>query len=276
MVQGIEYKEGRGMITMAKQTESVLKLERVSKLYDGATPFLALDEVSLEIMKGELVSIIGPSGSGKSTLLHMLGCLDRPTGGEIFVGGKEISKMGDDEIADVRRDTIGFVFQSFNLASTLSVFKNVELPLMISNMPKAERQKVVSRNLQLVGLTDKAGNLPSQLSGGQKQRVAIARALANSPKILLADEPTGNLDSHSSKEIIDNMVRLCRDEGITVIIVTHDPNIAERTDRMVRIMDGKIESDTDESKRSRKGTVSMLYGKADEGAGKKEARRREK
>ena len=261
---------------MAKQAETVLKLEKVSKLYAGATPFLALDEVSLEIMKGELVSIIGPSGSGKSTLLHLLGCLDRPSSGEISIGGREISKMNDDAIADVRRDTIGFVFQSFNLAPTLSVFKNVELPLMISDMPKAERQKVVSRNLELVGLTEKSGNLPSQLSGGQKQRVAIARALANSPKIILADEPTGNLDSKSSKEIIDNMVRLCREEGITVIIVTHDPNIAERTDRMVRIMDGKIESDTDERKRSREGTTRMLYGKAEGGDGsvKREARRR--
>ena len=152
---------------MNKVPETVLKLEHVSKLYDGATPFLALDNVSLEIMKGELVSIIGPSGSGKSTLLHMLGCLDRPTSGEISVGGREISKMGDDAVADVRRDMIGFVFQSFNLASTLSVFKNVELPLMISDMPKAERQKVVSRNLELVGLTEKSGNLPSQLSGGR-------------------------------------------------------------------------------------------------------------
>jgi len=259
---------------MDRHHETVLKLEKVSKLYEGATPFLALDSVSLEIMKGELVSIIGPSGSGKSTLLHLLGCLDRPSSGEISIGGRGISGMNDDSVADVRRDMIGFVFQSFNLAPTLSVFKNVELPLMISDMPKAERQKVVWRNLELVGLTDKANNLPSQLSGGQKQRVAIARALANSPKIILADEPTGNLDSKSSKEIIDNMVRLCRDERITVIIVTHDPNIAERTDRMVRIMDGKIESDTDERKRSREGTVNMLYGTAGNGAGKKEARRR--
>ena len=258
-----------------KQAEAVLKLEKVSKLYDGAIPFLALDSVSLEIMKGELVSVIGPSGSGKSTLLHMLGCLDRPTSGEISIDGREISKMNDDAVADVRRDAIGFVFQTFNLAPTLSVFKNVELPLMISGRPKAERQKVVWRNLAAVGLTDKAASLPSQLSGGQKQRVAIARALANSPKIILADEPTGNLDSKSSKDIIDNVVRLCREEGITVIIVTHDPNIAGRTDRMIRIMDGKIESDTDGRKRSREGTIRMLYGKKNgSGAGRKTARRR--
>ncbi|MFA5930045.1 MAG: ABC transporter ATP-binding protein [Candidatus Micrarchaeia archaeon] len=223
--------------------ESVLRLDNVSKLYDGATPFLALDGISLDIARGELVSIIGPSGSGKSTLLHLLGCLDKPTRGEIFLDGRPISGMGNDEIADARRDTIGFVFQAFNLAPTLTVFKNVELPLMIKGMHKAERAKIVERNLKAVGLTDKKDSLPSQLSGGQKQRVAIARALANSPKIILADEPTGNLDSHSSEEIIGNVVRLCREDGITVIIVTHDPKIAGRTDRMIRIMDGKVESD---------------------------------
>ncbi|MFA6328550.1 MAG: ABC transporter ATP-binding protein [Candidatus Micrarchaeia archaeon] len=241
---------------MGKTDESVLRLENISKLYGGETPFLALDSVSLDIERGELVSIIGPSGSGKSTLLHMLGCLDRPTGGEIFIDGRAISKMGDDEIADVRRDTIGFVFQAFNLAPTLTVFKNVELPLMIRNMPKAERKIIVDGNLAAVGLTDKVNNLPSQLSGGQKQRVAIARALANSPKIILADEPTGNLDSKSSSEVMDHIIGLCRKHGITVILVTHDPLIAARTDRVVRIMDGKIESDREREnvKKGRKST----------------------
>ena len=228
---------------MGKAAEPVLRLENISKLYEGVTPFLALDSVSLEIGGGELLSIIGPSGSGKSTLLHMLGCLDRPTGGEIFIDGKAISKMGNDEVADVRRDTIGFVFQAFNLAPTLTVFKNVELPLMIRGVPKAEREKIVDRNLAAVGLTDKRNNLPSQLSGGQKQRVAIARALANSPKIILADEPTGNLDSKSSSEVMDHIIGLCRHHGITVILVTHDAQIAARTDREVRIMDGRVESD---------------------------------
>lgn len=237
------------MLHTNKQPQEVLTLEGVSKLYDGATPFLALDDVSLKIHGGELLAIIGPSGSGKSTLLHLLGCLDRPTSGEIFVDGKAISKMSDDEVADVRRDTIGFVFQAFNLASTLTVFKNVELPLMIRGVPKAERTGIVERNLETVGLMDKRNSLPSQLSGGQKQRVAIARALANSPKIILADEPTGNLDSKSSSEVMDHIIGLCRNSGITVILVTHDPNIAGRTDRIVRIMDGKIESDTDTRKK---------------------------
>ncbi len=224
--------------------ESVLKLENVSKLYDGATPFLALDRVSLDIGKGELVSIMGPSGSGKSTLLHLLGCLDRPTSGEICLGGKAISRMSDDEVADVRRDTIGFVFQAFNLAPTLSVFKNVELPLMIRGMPKAERQERTIRNLGAVGLLDKKDSMPSQLSGGQKQRVAIARALSNEPKIILADEPTGNLDSVTSEEIIKTMFSLQKNQGITVIIVTHDSSLAARTARIVAIKDGKIEKDS--------------------------------
>lgn len=224
--------------------ESVLKLVDVTKIYEGATPFLALDKINVDIRRGELVSIVGPSGSGKSTLLHLLGCLDRPTSGEIFIDGKPLSKMNDDSVADIRRDTIGFVFQAFNLAPTLTVFKNAELPLMIRNTPKAEREARTRKNLEAVGLSDKAGNLPSQLSGGQKQRVAIARALSNEPKIILADEPTGNLDSKTSKEIMAKIIALSRDRGITVILVTHDSELAKQTDRIVRIMDGKIESDT--------------------------------
>ncbi len=222
----------------------VLRLENISKLYDGETPFLALDRINLDIAHGELVAIIGPSGSGKSTLLHMLGCLDRPTGGEMYVEGVPLSKMNDEEVAVIRRDTLGFVFQAFNLAPTLNVFKNVELPLMISGADKAERMRKVGRHLEEVGLTDKQKNMPSQLSGGQKQRVAIARALANDPRIILADEPTGNLDSKSGEEIMAHIIGLCRNGGITVILVTHDPYIASRADRIIKIRDGRIESDT--------------------------------
>ena len=228
---------------MAK-TEPVLRLENVSKLYDGETPFLALDRINIDIAAGELIAIIGPSGSGKSTLLHMLGCLDRPTGGEIYVSGVPLSKMNDEEVAVIRRDTLGFVFQAFNLAPTMTVFKNVELPLMISGADKVERMKKVEEHLKEVGLLDKRGSLPSQLSGGQKQRVAIARALANDPKIILADEPTGNLDSKSGEEIMAHIIGLCRNNGITVILVTHDPQIAARADRVVKIKDGRVESDT--------------------------------
>jgi putative ABC transport system ATP-binding protein len=222
----------------------VLRLDKVSKIYGGSAPFVALDNIDLEIFPGELVAIVGPSGSGKSTMLHMLGCLDRPTSGDIIVDGQMISKLKDDQIADIRRDNIGFVFQSFNLAPTLSVLKNVELPLMISGVQKIERTEMTRRNLEAVNLLDKEGNLPSQLSGGQKQRVAIARALANNPKIILADEPTGNLDSVTSSEIMDYIIRLCRNSGITVILVTHDLKLAGQADRIVRIRDGKIESDT--------------------------------
>lgn len=222
---------------------AVLRLEGVSKLYGGETPFLALDKVSLDISEGELIAVVGPSGSGKSTLLHMLGCLDPPTSGEIRVNGGRLSDLNDDEVADLRRETIGFVFQAFNLAPTLSVYKNVELPLAIRGMPRKERERQVNENLAAVGLSDKAGSFPSQLSGGQKQRAAIARALANEPKIVLADEPTGNLDSKSSEEVISHIISLCRKRKITVIIVTHDPAIARKCDRVVSIMDGKIVSD---------------------------------
>ena len=227
----------------AMKQQLIMKLTGVSKLYDGETPFLALDKVSLDIHEGELMAIVGPSGSGKSTLLHMLGCLDTPTGGEIEVCGKKISQLNDDAVADIRRDTIGFVFQAFNLAPTLTVFKNVELPLMIGGLPKVEREKLAMKNLADVGLLDKAGSRPSQLSGGEKQRAAIARALANSPKIILADEPTGNLDSKSSEEVMRHIISLCRKQGITVIIVTHDHQLAQKADRVVSIRDGRIESD---------------------------------
>ncbi len=221
----------------------VLKLENVSKLYDGATPVLALDNINFEIAKGEFVAITGPSGSGKSTMLHLLGCLDRPSKGEIYIAGRPISRMSDNQVADIRRDELGFVFQAFNLAPTLTVFQNVELPMMIKNVPKAEREKEARRNLAAVGLASKLNNMPSQLSGGEKQRVAIARALANRPKIILADEPTGNLDSKSSRLVMDQIEALCRDRGITIILITHEHNLAVDADRIIHLKDGRIESD---------------------------------
>ena len=234
---------------MPTHIESVLRMQNVSKEYTGESPCLALDKVSLEILPGELVSIIGPSGSGKSTMLHLLGCLDKPTGGEIFLDGRPVSKMNDDELADARLYTIGFVAQAFNLAPTLDVFKNVELPLLIREVEPEARKKIVEKNLSVVGLSDKARSMPSQLSGGQKQRVAIGRALVNDPKIILADEPTGNLDSKSGAEIIHFIIHLCKSRGITVIFVTHDPEIATKTNRIIRIIDGRIESDVRNKRR---------------------------
>lgn len=229
---------------MRSSPASVLRLENVVKIYEGDPPFEALHGMTLDIHAGEKISIIGPSGSGKSTLLHLLGCLDTPTRGEMYLDGKPVSSMSEDELAKARRDTIGFIFQAFNLAPTLNVFKNVELPLVIRGVEPNERKKIVDRNLAAVGLSDKAYNMPSQLSGGQKQRVAIARSLVNGPKILLADEPTGNLDSKSSDDVIQFILELCAARGITIIFVTHDPRVAAHTPRKVHILDGNIESDT--------------------------------
>jgi putative ABC transport system ATP-binding protein len=224
--------------------KTVLKLVDVSKEYDGSTPFRALRDVSLEIEEGEFVSIVGPSGSGKSTLLHILGCLDKPSSGEMYLDGVKVSTLNDDALADIRCEKIGFVFQAFNLAPTLNVFKNVELPLIIQGMDEGERKKIVEKHLSLVGLSDKRNSLPSQLSGGEKQRLAIARALATSPKIILADEPTGNLDSKSGKTVLDFIADLHRERGITVILVTHDPNVAAYAERTIRIEDGGVKKET--------------------------------
>jgi putative ABC transport system ATP-binding protein len=224
--------------------KEVLKLVEVCKEYDGATPFQALKDLSLEIDEGEFVSIVGPSGSGKSTLLHILGCLDKPTSGEMYLDEVKVSTLGDDALADIRRDKIGFVFQAFNLAPTLNVFQNVELPLMIREMDAGERKKSVDRLLALVGLGNKTRNMAPQLSGGEKQRVAIARALANDPSILLADEPTGNLDSKSGKDVMDLFSRLWTDEGMTVVLITHEPQVAAYGNRILYLRDGQIEKDT--------------------------------
>ncbi|NYZ75977.1 ABC transporter ATP-binding protein [Candidatus Micrarchaeota archaeon] len=228
---------------MPTHEEPVLQMQDVSMEYKGESPCLALDKVNLKIFPGELISIAGPSGSGKSTMLHMLGCLDKPTGGEIFLDGRPVSRMNDNELADARLYKIGFVAQAFNLAPTLDVFKNVELPLIIREVEAKARKKIVEKNLSVVDLSDKARSMPSQLSGGQKQRVAIARALVNEPKILLADEPTGNLDSKSGADIIRFIIDLCKSRGITVIFVTHDTKIATQTNRIIRMLDGRIESD---------------------------------
>ena len=225
--------------------QATIEIKEATKEYEteGAR-YQALKGVSLRIEKGEFVSIVGPSGSGKSTLLHLLGCLDTPTSGEIYLDGTMVSSMSGDELAEARNRKIGFVFQAFNLAPTLTVFKNVELPLMISEMEEGQREQIVMRCLSIVGLTPKVHNKPSQLSGGERQRVAIARALANGPEMILADEPTGNLDSKSGKDVMDFLSGLWKEHGLTVVIVTHEPVVAAYSQRTIHLRDGRIENET--------------------------------
>jgi len=204
------------------------------------TEFTALKSINLTISEGDFVSIAGPSGSGKSTLLNMISCLDSPTAGEVYIEGMGISTLNDFEKAKLRREKLGFVFQQFNLIPNMTTYENIELPMRFKGTPAGERKKRVNELLELVGLEDKPHNKPSELSGGQQQRVAVARSLANNPKIILADEPTGNLDSATGKMIIDLLRKLNKEEKMTLVIVTHDPNIAKIAHKTVSIQDGKI------------------------------------
>lgn len=215
-------------------------MTNVSKRYDmGGVTFHALNGVSLTIRKGEFVAIMGPSGSGKSTLMHMIGCLDRPTSGKVVLEGKDLSKATDRDLAEIRNTHIGFVFQQFNLLRRTASIANVELPLIYSRASATERRERSLAMLAQVGLTEKQQNFPSQLSGGQQQRVAIARALVTNPSIVLADEPTGNLDSKSGAEIMKLFEELHK-KGKTIVLVTHDEHVASHARRIIRIVDGKI------------------------------------
>ncbi|HPT66298.1 MAG TPA: ABC transporter ATP-binding protein [Candidatus Woesebacteria bacterium] len=219
----------------------ILELKNITKTYlTGTNCFTALDNVSLKIHQGEFVSITGPSGSGKSTLMHIVGLLDNPTSGEILLNGKDISKFKEHQLAQIRNVTLGFVFQQFNLLAKTSALENVLLPLLYSDVPKHQRQEMGIKMLTKVGLLDKIKNTPAQLSGGQQQRVAIARALINNPQIILADEPTGNLDSKSGSEIMNFFHQLNQKEGRTIVFVTHDMDLAKQAKRTIIIKDGKI------------------------------------
>lgn len=223
--------------------KKLVEIKDVCKIYNpGENEVRALNHVSLTIGEGEFVAIIGQSGSGKSTLMNMLGCLDTPTSGKYFLHGQDVSHMTDDEQSDIRNREIGFIFQGFNLIPSLTALENVELPLIYRGVGKKERDRLASAALKSVGLAKRMTHKPNEMSGGQQQRVAIARAIAQAPPILLADEPTGNLDTGSTKEIITIIKRLYH-EGRTVIIITHDPGIASQAKRIITISDGMIKSD---------------------------------
>ncbi len=235
----------------ASQPTATIRLENIYKIYSlGEVQVPALRGVSLEIDPGEFIAVMGASGSGKSTLMNILGCLDRPTKGRYFLDGRDVSVLTKDELAAIRSHKIGFVFQQFNLLPRTSALENVELPTIYAGVPVQERAKRAEEALERVGLSDRAGHFPSQLSGGQQQRVAIARALVNNPSLLLADEPTGNLDSRTSVEIMEILQGLNDQHGLTVVIVTHEFDIAQYAKRALEFRDGKLRRDTPIQNRS--------------------------
>jgi len=225
------------------QKEEILKLENISRFYTvGTETVKALNSVSMSIYKNEFIALMGASGSGKSTMMNILGCLDTATSGSYHLNGTDVSKMTDNELADIRNREIGFIFQTFNLLPRSTALENVMLPLIYAGISKSERQEMAKKTLGHVQLTDRMDHRPNELSGGQRQRVAIARALVNKPAIVLADEPTGNLDSKTSIEIMGLLEEIHR-QGNTIIVVTHEEDIAEHAHRIIRLKDGQIESD---------------------------------
>jgi len=224
--------------------KTTVRIQNVKKAYRmGKVIVPALRGVSFEVKEGEFLAVFGPSGSGKSTLLHIIGCLDRPDEGKIFIDGSDVLKLSDEELAELRLRKIGFVFQFFNLLPRLTAIRNVELPLLIAGVPEREARERAMEMLRLVGLEARINHRPKELSGGEQQRVAIARALINNPKIVLADEPTGNLDTKSGWEIVQLMKQLNEKRNQTFIVVTHDPHIAETADRILYLKDGLIEGE---------------------------------
>ncbi|MEM1578236.1 MAG: ABC transporter ATP-binding protein [Archaeoglobaceae archaeon] len=221
---------------------ALIELIDVHKVYNvGYYEVQALNGVTLSLEEGEFVAIMGPSGSGKSTLLHIIGCLDKPTKGEVRINDIETSKLSDRELTKIRRDSIGFIFQQYNLIPTLTSLENVELPMIFKGIAREERKKKAMYLLSQVGIEDVADRKPNEISGGQQQRVAIARALANDPAILLCDEPTGNLDSKTGKQVMEIIKKMNKERNVTVVLVTHDLSLADYAERIIRIRDGKIE-----------------------------------
>jgi len=232
-------------MTISKETtEPLIVLRDIAKVYQmGTVEVHALRGVTLEIERGEFMSIMGPSGSGKSTLMNIVGCLDLPTSGTYRLGGVDVQQLGDDQLAEIRNQRIGFVFQNFNLLARTSALENVQLPLVYAGLSRQERRESAVEALEAVGLGDRLHHRPNELSGGQQQRVAVARALATRPSIILADEPTGNLDSKSGAEIAELFRQLNEESGITVVFVTHDPEVAACTRRIVHLYDGLVVAD---------------------------------
>lgn len=227
----------------ALREDEVIRLSNVSKEFDGARKVAALDGITLDIVRGELVAIVGPSGSGKSTLLNLIGMLDRPSCGTIQIDGHEIDSLSDAELTHLRRDKIGFIFQFFNLLPSLSCLENVSLPLRLRGWPGRKVKERAGQLLGVVGLGERLEHVPDELSGGERQRVAIARALASQPPILLADEPTGNLDTHTGAEILDLICDLHQQSGSTVVVVTHDEGVARIAPRCITLRDARIVED---------------------------------
>ncbi len=224
--------------------DEVVRAENLTKIYRmGTVEVHALRGLSIRIRRGEVVAIMGPSGSGKSTLMNILGCLDRPTSGEYYLDGERVSELSDDQLADIRNRKVGFIFQSFNLLPRATALANVELPLRYAGMTRGRKERAAEA-LRAVGLGDRLHHRPNELSGGQQQRVAIARALVNDPAIVMADEPTGNLDTKSGEEVMELLLNLNKERGTTLIIVTHDPEIAAFTQRAIHIRDGMVEKVT--------------------------------
>jgi putative ABC transport system ATP-binding protein len=227
-----------------RDPDAVIRLEHIHKVYKlGDIEVHALRNTSLSVKRGEFLAIMGPSGSGKSTMMNIIGCLDRPTKGEYFLEGDDVSKFSKVQLADIRGKRVGFVFQSFNLVARTSALENVELPLVYAGVHASERARRAREALKIVGLSERERNMPNQLSGGQQQRVAIARSLINNPSIILADEPTGALDSRTSVEVMDIFQQLNRERNLTIIIVTHEPDIAQYATRVVQFRDGRIRRD---------------------------------